>query len=126
MKTLAKLRRGVYPQPVYEAHFSDGTSARLTFWSEKNKSFDADRGRGLFSLFNAFSDKPIIRGVVEHQSCGKIWRNVDPHFLPHVVETKPKRITAKMTRETLADLLDWLDGDGPDDALERARSLIAA
>lgn len=127
MRTLAKLRRGVYPQPVYEAQFNDGTAARLTFWSEKGKPLDADRGRRLFGLFNTFADKQLVRGTVEHVAEGKIWRNVDPHFLPKSVETpKPKRVTAKLAKDTLADLLAWLDGNGPDDALTRARELLAA
>lgn len=159
MKSLAKLRRGVYPQPVYEAHFSDGTTQRMSFFSEKGKPIDTERGRRLINslcrwspagltrlsrecmringewidapytpvIRNSLAGKKMVRGVVEHQANGKIWRNVDPHFLPHAVETaKPKRITAKLAKDTLADLLDWLDGDGPDDALDRARELLAA
>lgn len=165
MKTLAKIRKCVYPHPVYEAHWSDGTVSRLSFWSEKGKPVTGERGRRLvqapsrwtptgitrfarYAMGNPYtggagnvsapytpitrgllSGKRLVRGYVEHDSPGKPWvRFVDPHFMPHPVpeSAKAKRQTARQVKTILADLVAYLDGNGPDDALKRARDLIAA
>ncbi|MGI9504281.1 MAG: hypothetical protein ACR2RE_14635, partial [Geminicoccaceae bacterium] len=68
------------------------------------------------------SGKRLVRGYVEHDVPGQPWvRFVDPYFTPHAVtETaRPKRITARHVKTVLADLVAYLDGEGPDDALRK-------
>lgn len=145
MTTLAKVRKGVYPRPVYEAHFSDKTYVRLSVWSPAGKPLAVDRARNLINTMTGWTvthlptlcriergnltGKRLVRGYVEHDVPGQPWvRFLDPAFSPHaVIETaKAKRQTARRVKAILADLVAYLDGDGPDDALQRARDLIAA
>lgn len=123
MRTLAQIRRGMYPQPVFEGHFPDGTVRRLTFFSEKGKPVDVGRGKRLMTQF--FGQCPP-RGVVEYVANGQKRRIADYALIAEQSPPKPKRVTAKLAKDTLADLLGWLDGEGPDDALQRARELLAA
>lgn len=37
-------------KPVYEAHFTDGTMLRMSFWSAKGKPLDIERGRRVIAL----------------------------------------------------------------------------
>ena len=37
--------KGIWPPPVYEAHFNDGTVERLSFWSQEGKPIDFAHGR---------------------------------------------------------------------------------
>lgn len=160
MKSLAKLRKGVYPRPVYEAHFDDNTYVRLSFWSQAGKPLAVNRARDMIQALTRWSPagvtrvavygsergcrvrapytpiergllsgKRLVRGYVEHDVPDQPFvRFVDPYFMPHAVEgsAKRQRITAKAVKTVLADLVAYLDGDGPDDAFQRARDLIAA
>lgn len=120
MTTLAQVRKCVYPYPVYEAHFADNTVARMSFYTQAGKPTDFERGRNLLARTYR---KPVVGGYVEIDQPGKPWiRQADPMNAP---VTKPKRVTAKEARQALTDLLDWLDGNGHDGALETARTLAA-
>lgn len=48
--TLNSLKKGIYPWPVYEAHFSDGTVSRMSFWCRADKPIDFAHGRRLSDL----------------------------------------------------------------------------
>lgn len=144
MKTLAQIRNATYPFPVYEAHFSDGTYVRLSFFTPKGKPIDASRGRQLVESLTGWTvthlptlcriepglmtGKRLVRGFIEHDVPGQPWvRFLDAHFAPYAVETpKAKRVTAKVVLAALADLLAAIDGQGPADAVVKARELIAA
>lgn len=68
--------KGIYPAPVYEAHLSDGTMARLSFFSPKDKPIDfesgrraadeillSDIGRRLQTLTEAYKARTKVGGV---------------------------------------------------------------
>ena len=64
--TLAEVRKGMWPGPVYEAHFGDGTIGRMSFWSKEGKPFDFSRGRLVCSKVTTARGKAIVDGFVEH------------------------------------------------------------
>lgn len=64
--TLAEVRKGMWPGPVYEAHFGDGTIGRMSFWSRDGRPFDFNRGRLVCSKVTTAHGKTITDGFVEH------------------------------------------------------------
>ena len=48
--TLAEARKGMWPGPVYEAHFGNGRVIRMSFWSRDGKLYDFARGRKVCGL----------------------------------------------------------------------------
>lgn len=40
-------KQSIYPPPVYVATFADGTTCRMSFWSQAGKPFNFERGRRL-------------------------------------------------------------------------------
>ena len=106
--TLAEVRKGMMPGPIYEAHFADGSIGRMSFWSKVGKPFDFERGRRVLSMCY---EKPIIAGYVERDAAGEPWiRMPDPFFTNGAVEqeTRRKRVTARQLRTALQSLLDTL------------------
>lgn len=134
--------KGTWPAPVYEAHFSDGTYARQSFWTETGKPFDVDRARGLFrpgtptrehgiTRPGLFEDKVVVAGYVEHDVPGKPWlRFADPHFTgePAPVPIKRKaKPGIKQARVVIGHLLAAIEtGNCQPETLEQARELVAA
>lgn len=127
--TMATLRKGQYPAPVYEAHLSNGEIVRMTFWTIKGKPHDVARGRrhGERAAERRGYGVTLIDGFVDQASAVPV-RYRDPSFDPAAENVKPikPRITAKAAREALGELLAWLDGDHEDESvLNRARALAA-
>ena len=94
--TLAHLRKAVYPYPVYEAHFSDGSVQRMSFFSLRGKPWDFERGRKLcVSARRMFRNEPaeVVAGYVEWDERNGPWHRV-PDPLGEVV-AMPKRRQAK-------------------------------
>lgn len=134
--------KAMRPRPVYEAHFSDGTVSRLSFWTERGKPFDLDRARNLFGPgvplvlrdridFPAFHGKEVVAGFVEHDVPGKPWlRFADPHFTgepaPVPIRRKAKP-GIKQARTVIGQLLAAIEtGEFQPETLQQARELIAA
>ena len=90
----------VYPYPVYEAHFADGTVARMSFWTPINKPFDFTLGAAHCELYRL---APAIDGYIEHDVPGQPWIRVrDPHFSGEAVEAiKPRINGAKLKKAAL-------------------------
>lgn len=63
--TLAQVRKGMWPAPVYEAHFGSGVVVRMSFWSKVGKPLDYGRGRAVCSKLCSMQDKRLINGWVE-------------------------------------------------------------
>ena len=108
-----QLSKCVYPYPVYEAHFQDGSSRRMSFWTKDGQALDFGRGRKLCQ-----NGVEMTHGLVIHGD-GEI---PDPHFTGEVPQAeKPKRKTAKQYRDALQGVLSGSPG-----AVEAARELVAA
>ncbi len=121
--SMAQIRKCVYPHPTYEAHFADGTVARMSFWSAAGKPWDFNRGwRVLATAYR----KQIVAGYVEHDDQSKPWvRVADPFFTGEAVAVRRRK--PKRYKETLAYLVDWIDGEHEDEsAIVAARALLAA
>ena len=120
--SLAVIRKCVYPYPVYEAHFSDNTVARLSFWSRAGKPLDVDRGRRLVGLI--YSGKTAVDGFVEHDPAdmAKPWyRARDPLYSGDPAPVTRKRgATAKQCRTVIERLL----ADYSPAAIADARALL--
>lgn len=122
MPTLAKIRKAVYPYPVYEAVFDDGTTTRRSFYASKRNELEmaaAGRASIMCSVENGglLANKTLVRGVIEWN--GKRWADVS-----HIEGGKTKRRQAKTI---LKQLLAYLDGDHNDDSvIDVAREAIAA
>ena len=122
--TLAEVRKGLWPGPVYEAHFTDGTTGRMSFWSKAGKPFDFDRGRRVLAMCNA--DKTIVAGYVERDAPREPWVRVpDPFFNGAVEQEAPrKRVTARQLRTALQAVLDTLPPASETVAASEARALL--
>ena len=128
------------PAPVYEAHFTDGTYSRMSFWTQTGKPFDLDRARGLFApgveikengrvLPACFKGKALAMGYVEHDVFGEEFvRFADPFFSGEAIPAKPKaRATIKQARTVIRELLAVIDPETINSkTLTQARELIAA
>ena len=109
--TLAEVRKGMWPGPVYEGHFDDGTVGRMSFWSKTGKPFDFGRGRRVVGLCTPHRGKQMVAGYVERDVPGEPWMRVpDPFFTNGAVEHKAprRRVTAKQLRTVLESLLNTL------------------
>lgn len=110
---LPRPKAGIWPPPVYEAHYQDGSTLRMSFWTQAGKPVDATRGRALCSHHRQPVDGYVIQGDK---------RMRDLHFEPAAQEApKPKRRSAKQIQAALAELLSCLDGETTDrDAIRKA------
>ena len=91
----------VYPYPVYEAHFADGTVERMSFWTKAGQPFDFVTGRAHCEIATL---APAVDGFIEHDVPGQPWLRVrDPHFSGEPVEVvKPRINGAKLKKAALA------------------------
>lgn len=98
--------RSIWPAPVYEGRFADGTVQRMSFYSLAGKPLDFDRGRRgacLRGLQPAASD--IVCGHVEIGDD----TFADPYFDKTPVVVKPARVSsvdkllAQLARLSAAD-----------------------
>ncbi len=113
--TIATVRNCIWPAPVYEARFRhrcvlNEMVLRMSFWqARKLKAWDCERGRNITmtAFAHQFPGWELIDGYVEHNPQSGPWvRERDPMFEPsNIVEMKPRRITAKQARETLAEAI---------------------
>ena len=99
--TMAQVRKCLYPYPVYEARFTDGTVVRMSFWTKAGTPFDFASGRRSCELHKGMA---AIAGFVEHDDPGKPWvRVADPYFTGEAVEpVKPRINGAKLKKAALA------------------------
>lgn len=125
MLSMAKIRKCVYPSPVYEAHFADNTYGRLSVWQPLGKPWDFERARRVLA---AIYRKPVVDGYLEHDVADKPWLRVqDPAFSGEAVtETRKRGPSAKQVKAILYDVLAYVDGGTDETVLERARELLAA
>ena len=116
-------RKGIYPAPVYEAHFADGSIGRCSFWSPVGKPIDFEHGRRVAaqlwsrpsidsvalksqstarnaaSFFETHPPKPVNFGWVEHETIGRVYH------LPGSAPIKAARVDARaQCRSALAAL----------------------
>lgn len=91
-------KRSYWPAPVYCATFADGTTGRMSFWSEEGKPFDFARGRRLLAW--AYG-KPVLAGAVEYD--GRLYP--DELRSTHDV-VRVRRPPAATTLRRIASLLD--------------------
>lgn len=59
MISIARLRRCVYPSPVYECHFTDGTVSRLSVWQPLGKPWLFKRFRSVHTSLSRGKPKKI-------------------------------------------------------------------
>ncbi len=93
----------MYPYPVYEGHFADGSVVRMSFWTPINKPIDFMVGQIHCELYKL---APVIDGFVERTDPGSPWQRVrDPHFSGETVyadPAKPRINGAKLKKAALA------------------------
>ncbi len=119
MKRNISYKKGLWPAPVYEAHFADNTVGRMSFWTQAGKPINFEAGR---KMLEKVYGKIVKTGYVEQDEIGKPWsREVDPL---HTSTDKPARITAKRALRELLAALETPDADLPA-ALAQARKLAA-
>ena len=108
--TLAQARKGMWPGPVYEGHFADGTIGRMSFWSKARKPLDFDRGRCVVTKCHLWCDKVLVDGWVEPPDAARIQ---DPFFNGGITTATPikaqPRFNAKAARAAIADLTAALE-----------------
>ena len=99
--TLAQVRKALYPYPVYQAEFSEGSVLRMSFWTKAGKPFDFASGRRSCELHKGMT---ASAGFVEHDDPSKPWvRVADPHFTGEAGETvKPRINGVKLKKAALA------------------------
>ena len=77
----------IYPYPVYEGHFADGSVVRMSFWTPINKPIDFTIGQIHCELYKL---APVIDGFVERGDPGSPWHRVrDPYFSGEAVYADP-------------------------------------
>ncbi|MQB00231.1 MAG: hypothetical protein GEU78_08060 [Actinobacteria bacterium] len=64
-KFITALRKGVHPYPVYEAHFTDGTVNRMSFWSPQGRALDVETGKYIATTTHSAVGKVFDFGMVE-------------------------------------------------------------
>ena len=62
-KFITIANKGMWPAPVYEAHFTDDTVRRMAFWSKAGKPVDVERGKRL--CISVEPGKVFSWGIVE-------------------------------------------------------------
>ena len=112
---MARNGKCVYPYPVYEGHFADGSVVRMSFWTPINKPIDFTIGQIHCELYKL---APVIDGFVERDEPGKPWGRIrDPHFSGEPVKTvKPRVNGAKLKKAALA-VIEAVVIDHPDGGL---------
>ena len=127
METMAKLRKCVYPFPVYEAHYADGTYARMSVWQQEGKPWDFERFHRVLRQPMAWDfigpPAPIVDGYLEHQAQTGQFRMQDPAFSGAEIVSMKRKPPAK---RVLRELLAFLDGEHDNAAiLDLARQIAA-
>lgn len=92
--TLASLRKGLYPWPVFEAHFTDGTVTRMSFWSDASKPLDVDMGKRASIKLTATRGKTYSHGFVEVG--GKRAAENEAHMIHNVKTKSPAKVPANL------------------------------
>ena len=112
MTSLAKIRKCVYPFPVYEAHFADNTVLRMSVWQAAGKPWDFARCRKLLETSHSGGSKVgpwpagvlIVDGYLEHEWIRKMRSDfmgtaLAMSAIPNAPEyTPPDRVAAITTR----------------------------
>jgi len=115
MLPLSKIRKAMYPQPVYVAHFIDGTAKRMSFYSPADKPLDTERGRAV-ALSVAFG-KQFIAGHVEIEGRIVAYDDLNGNA------TKRKR---GPTAKVCLQVIDGLLHNPTPELVAKARQLLAA
>ena len=93
----------VYPYPVYEGHFADGSVVRMSFWTPINKPIDFTIGQIHCELHKL---APVIDGFVERTDLDSPYDRIrDPHFsgeAAYADPPKPRVNGAKLKKAALA------------------------
>ena len=104
-ETLAQLCKGIFPAPIYQAHFTDGTHIRMSFWSHKDKPMDVDRGMRLCMVTKHAKNRRFSHGLID---IGDELRPVES--FPQITPRKPpiraarvREIVKAMTAEAISD-----------------------
>ena len=103
--TLGEVRKGMWPGPVYEGRFADGSIGRMSFWSKGGKPLDFDRGRHVVTKCHLWCDKVLVDGWVDRHAPGEAFVRIqDPFFNGGMTVTipakAPPRFNAKAARAT--------------------------
>ena len=109
----AATKRCVYPFPVYEGQFSDGSTLRMSVWQPLGKPWDFEHCR---RLFESLRSKELVSGAMHH--AGELI--LDPMS---VTAAKAKRPGAKELRGVIRDLLAEI-GKSESVVARRARELV--
>ena len=100
---MARNGKCVYPYPVYEGHFADGSVVRMSFWTPINKPIDFTIGQIHCELYKL---APVIDGFVERTDPDSPYDRIrDPHFSGEAVFADPPRPRingAKLKKAALA------------------------
>jgi hypothetical protein len=120
-------KKGIWPPPVYEAHFSDGAIERLSFWSPDGKPIDFAHGRAVAEAlcltiwdearrtwergpdgawrarWARDAGRQIVTGYVEHPNIGRVADTPEARWQA-VAEGARKALERGESREALAIL----------------------
>lgn len=118
-------KKALWPNPVYEAHFSDGTVQRMSFYQTRGKPWDYGRGRRLCQSAHDLRHQNgacIVAGYVEWDETNGPWHRINDPMQEQEVPVKRKNYKA-----ALQSLVAYLDGEHDDSAVvEQVRELLAA
>ena len=133
-KTMAQLRKRVYPASAYQAHLDDGTVFRMTFWahygaSDQELIYYGRIGVEVIIEHGSARGRRLIAGYVEDKRYpGRPWL-VDDISTPleTMLSAPKKRVTTQTLRLVLGDLITAARNGGiKEAALQEAEKLLAA
>ncbi|MGI9297810.1 MAG: hypothetical protein ACR2QC_07920 [Gammaproteobacteria bacterium] len=109
-QTLAQLRNHVYPFPVYEATFADGTTGRLSIWQQNGKPWSWARHRKVMAT--CFG-KTVTSGVIHSKGLTA----VDPMGSE---VAKPRRMNTRTLVRDLVAMVEIRSRQGYQPVLDQA------
>ncbi len=68
--SITQTKKGVYPDPSYEAHFANGRVVRMSFWTKEKKPWDIDRGRRLCARIAEREGTSVADGFIDQHMGG--------------------------------------------------------
>lgn len=112
---MVALNKGMYPAPVVVGQYDNGQLVRLSFWSQVGKPIDFERAESILTAIGVYGTA---------QSDLVSW-HVISHLGKRVAPVAPLKQRANY-KQTLTELLAWLDGDNDNERiLDTARALVA-
>ncbi len=95
MTTQAQCNKGMWPAPVYIAHYSDGKVRRMSFWSKVGQPMDTERGKRL--CLSVDPTRHLVYGEID----------LDGDIRPvESFSTKKPRVSNVKVRMLALDILD--------------------